>query len=560
VVVSDGCANRHAGEAEAAARNLAHRGVPVHAVVAGSEAPAGGVRDVAVRGLRAPDRVFAGNRAEVRATVAALGLQGTDVEAVLTVNGREAGRRRLSPGSAQTSDEVVFAPALEEAGAARLALAVAPLEGELVTANNRAEATVRVQEGGIRALYLSGRLHPEGKYLARVLGDAREVDLSRRLLVGAGADAAAPQPADLDAVDVLVLGDLPAAALPPATVERIADRVRAGDLSLLTLGGREAYGPGGWGDTPVAGVLPFAINASDGVVDGPVVFGPTAEGREHFVFRGEDGEAAPSADVLPPLAAANAVGDLVPAARLLAAAAGGEPLLAVREFGDGRVASVTFDTTWRWALAPEQTGGPAMQRRLWQRLVLWLARRDGRPRDDLWVATDRTQYVVTDRARPPVAEVTVGVRGQEPPALRLEGPVPVAVRLARLGAGGEARSEWRGTVPLREPGEYTVRAEAAVDGRPQQAEAQVTVAEHDFELASLLADAARLGRVAEAGGGTCRRLDDLPQVLASLAASLEPQEVPVPRRLALARGPVFLAVLVGLVAAEWVLRRVWGLA
>ena len=559
VVVSDGCANRRAGEAAAAARDLAGRDVPVHAVVAGSAEPTGRVRDVAVRGLRAPDRVFAGNRAEVRATVATLGLKGTTAEVVLSVDGKEVARRRVSPGAQRTAEEVVFTPTLEQAGPARLALAARPLQGELVTTNNRAETTVRVEEGGIRVLYLEGRLRPEGKYLARVLADAREIALARRLLVGTGAEAAAPTPADLDGFDVVILGDLPAGALPRGTVERLAGRVRAGDMSVLTVGGLDAYGPGGWAGTALADLLPFAVRPSDGQVKGPMPFRPTPEGREHFVFRSDEAD-APGFDDLPPLAGASAVGDVRPGARLLAEAEGGTPLLAVRTLGDGRVAAATFDTTWQWALAPAETGGPAMHRRLWRRLVLWLARRDGRPHDDLWVVTDRAQYVLADPDRPPEAEVTVGVRGEVPPQVRLEGPVPAPVPLARRDGTGPGRSEWRGRVPLTEPGACTVVAEATVAGEAKRVETHLSVREQDFELSDLLADAERLGRIAEAGGGSCRPLDRLPDLLTSLAASLEPREVPTERRARLARGRPFLAVFVALLAAEWMVRRRWGLA
>jgi uncharacterized membrane protein len=560
VVVSDGCANRRAGEADAAARDLADAGVGVHAVVAGSAEPTGRVRDVAVRGLRAPDRVFAGNRAEVRATVATLGLKGASAEVVLSAGGKELARRTISPGAQRAAEEVVFTPTLEQVGPVRLSLAAAPLDGELVTTNNGAETTIRVEKGGIRVLYLEGRLRPEGKYLARVLADAREIDLERRLLVGQRAEAAAPKPDDLDGFDVVILGDLPAGGLPPATLRRLAGRVQDGTMSVLTVGGLEAYGPGGWAGTAVADVLPFAIRSSDKQVDGPLEFRATPEGREHFVFRGDEDGAAPPLDDLPPIAGANAVGEVRPGARLLAQAEDGTPLLAVRTLGDGRVASAAFDTTWQWALAPAETGGPAMHEHLWRRLVLWLARRDGRPHDDLWITTDRTQYVVADPDRPPEVEVTVGVRGETRPSVRFEGPAGVSVSLARRDGSGAGRTEWRGRVPLAVPGVYTVVAEAAVEGEAKWAETHLAVREQDFELTRLLADTDRLKAIAGAGGGSCRPLDGLPDVLTQVAASLEPRKAPAERRVRLARGRAFLGVFIALMAAEWVLRRRWGLA
>jgi len=553
VLVSDGRANRARTSPEAAARQLAARGVKVHAVVVGSDQPTDRVRDVAVRDLRAPARVLAGNRAEVRAVVATLGLAGKTFEAVLTLDGKEIERRRFTPDANQTLQEVTFTPLAEKPGLVRVALAVEPLPDELITTNNRAESAMRVDEGDIRVLYLDGRIHPEGKFVARAIGEAKGTDLDRRILLGGEAVKAAPSPEEVEKFNVIVIGDLPASALPTATVARIAERVRGGRLSVLTLGGLSAYGAGGWAATPLAAILPFAIHEGDAQAPGPIRFRPVARTSEHFVFSG-DAPASPLVfDGLPPLAGANAVGALQPTARLLASSPEGRALLAVREFDRGRVASLTVDTTWQWVLAPSETRGAEVHRRFWRQLVLWLAGRDGRPQADLWVVTDRPRYVLSDPDRPPLAEVTVHVRGNAvAPIVQMEGPDGAARKMEVAADGGD----WRAIVPLVVAGTYTLTAGAGA----RTAEAKFVVEEQDFETANILADAENLGRIARAGAGTLRRIDQLGDLLAELAGSLAPQAVPVERRLPLGSGRVFLAAVMGLLAAEWLLRRRWGLA
>ena len=552
VLVSDGRANRSQGSAEETARRLAARGVAVHAVAVGSEKPTDRVRDVAVHDVRAPERVFVGNRPEVRATVATLGLAGKPIEAVLTLNDKEVDRRRLTPASNRTTQELVFTPTVEKAGPARIALSVAPLEGELITTNNRAATTVRVEEGGIRVLYLDGRLHPEGKYLARVLGAAKELMLDRRILAG-GAGAAVPQPADLDAFSIVILGDVPASALPQATIARLAERVREGKLGVLTLGGLSAYGAGRWAATPLAEVLPVEISDGDGQVAGPIRLRPTAAGGRHFIFGGGPGDGAMNFGALPAMAGASAVRSVRPTAQCLAESEDGKPLLAVREFAQGRVASLMVDTTWQWVLAPAETGGAETHRRFWRQLILWVAGRDGRPQAELWVMADRSRYVVSDPQDPPVAEITACVKGGGTPRVRLDGPVEQDVPLERRGG------DWSGLVALRAPGEYKVLAEAQIGGQTARAETSLVVEEQDFELAEVLADHALLRKIAEAGGGTFRPVEDLPKLLADLAAGLRPLSVPAERCLSLAGGRVFLGCVLTLLAAEWVLRRRWGM-
>jgi hypothetical protein len=264
VLVGDGAANRAAhGSPESAAARLLESGTRVHAVAVGSPEPSDRVRDVAVRDLRCPQRIFVGNRPEVRAAVSALGMKGRPVRLVLKADGREIARQDFTPDNQSAAREVVFTPTLAEAGLVRLELEAEPVEGELVAENNSAATLLRVEEGGIRVLYLDGALRPEGKFLARALAEADEIDLERRILVGPGAPAAAPNPDDLDGFEVVVLGDLSPAAVPTATLARLSERIRAGRLALVALGGALAFGAGGWDKTPVADLLPFVLRQGD---------------------------------------------------------------------------------------------------------------------------------------------------------------------------------------------------------------------------------------------------------------------------------------------------------
>jgi hypothetical protein len=570
ILVSDGRANRARGSAEQAARDLADRGLGVHTVLVGSDSPSAGVCDVAVRDLRVPARVFVGNRAEVRGTVLAVGMKGRPVTCVLSVDGVVVERRELVPAADRMAEEVVFSPRLEARGLARIRLAAEPAADELNAMNNAAEAVVRVDEGAVRVLYLDGRIRPEGKYIARVLGDADEIDLDRRILVGSAAgarptSAGAPvtaggdgaTQADLDACDILVLGDLPASALDAATWAHAAERVVAGKLSLLVLGGQDAFGAGGWAGTPLAGVLPVTLRGDVTREPGPLRMRPAPGAALHFIFAGEAGAAAAlSFDGLPPLSGASAVGPLQPTARLLAESADGKPLLAVRDFGRARVAAFMGDTTWQWVLAPSETHGADVHRRFWRQLVLWLAGRDGRPRADFWIRTDRPRYVVSDPDNSPVAEVTAHLAPTlEPAGLRsvtLSGPgTPAqAVRLEPAGGG-----DWRALVPLRDAGLFDLTAVAGDGAASRRAATAFVVEEQNFEWADILADGAALQRLAQAGGGTFRRLGDLSALLSDLARDLKPRYQPQECRLPLAQGRVFLALVLALLAAEWLLRR-----
>ncbi|HET6441571.1 MAG TPA: hypothetical protein VFH53_04265 [Phycisphaerae bacterium] len=597
VLVGDGAANRSArGSPESAAARLLACGTRVHAVAVGSPEPSDRVRDVAVRDLRCPQRVFVGNRPEVRAAVSALGMKGRPVRLVLKADGREIARQDFTPDAPSAAREVVFTPTLAEAGLVRLELEAEPVEGELVAENNSAATLLRVEEGGIRVLYLDGALRPEGKFLARALADADEIDLERRVLVGPGAETAAPQPDDLDRFEVVVLGDLSPAALPAATLARLSERVRAGRLALVALGGSLAFGAGGWDKTPVADLLPFVLRAGDGRIAAPLRFVPTPAGRRHFILpgtagvpwpdgnldaqsptlsaaKGGDSVAGDVFDKLPALSGANIVGPLQPGAVLLAAAPDpGEPaLLAVRDTGVFRTAAFTADSTWLWVLSAADPQGPDRHARFWRGLVLWAARRDAAApgRADLAVLTDRLRYHLADPDRAPAVRATVYARAADDvPRLRLTAPdgrtrdlvlTPIRegepVRHSPQGEGG-----WHADLLAAQPGAYCLEAEATVAGKQQTAQTEFVVFEQDLEMTALLADHDALRRTAEAGGGSFRTMDSLGDLFKELAGADMQVFEPVERRWPLASGRVFLALVVALLSADWLLRRRWLLA
>jgi len=599
VLVGDGAANRAAhGSPESAAARLLERGIHVHAVAVGSPEPSDRVRDVAVRDLRCPQRVFVGNRPEVRAAVSALGMKGRPVRLVLKADGREIARQDFTPDAPSAAREVVFTPTLADPGLVRLDLEAEPVEGELVAENNSAATLLRVEEGGIRVLYLDGALRPEGKFLARALAEADEIDLERRVLVGPGAEAAAPKPDDLERFEVVVLGDLSPAALSAATLARMAERVRAGRLALVALGGSLAFGAGGWDKTPVADLLPFVLRQGDARVTAPLRFVPTPAGRRHFILNldaakspgmseGASGtgglsasapsEPADAFDKLPPLSGASVVGPLQPGAVLLAAApdpgpngAGAPGLLAVRDTGVFRTAAFTADSTWLWVLSASDPQGPDRHARFWRGLVLWAARRDDAApgRADLAVLTDRLRYHLADPERAPAVRATVYARAADDvPRLRLTAPDGLVRDVALVAAGpGEpvrrslGEGVWHADLLAAQAGAYRLEVEATVAGNKKTAQTEFVVQEQDFEMTTLLADHDALRRTAEAGGGTFRTIDGLGDLLKELAQAEMQVFEPVERRWPLASGRVFLALAVALLSADWLCRRRWLLA
>ena len=167
-----------------------------------------------------------------------------------------------------------------------------------------------------------------------------------------------PRSADeLAAYDALIVSDLsqdtllphfrPEEIPGPDRPRAIADYVRGGG-GLVYCGGWMSFqgyhGIGNWAESPVAELLPVTVrNVFDDRVERPAGVDLGSVERGHPLTEGLDW------DTFPPLYGYNRVGAVREDAELLATV-DGDPLLAAREAGDGRVVAYTSDPGPKWGL------------------------------------------------------------------------------------------------------------------------------------------------------------------------------------------------------------------
>ena len=134
----------------------------------------------------------------------------------------------------------------------------------------------------------------------------------------------------------------------PDRIRLTLEAVRAGK-GLMLLGGWYSFtgemGKGGWGRTPLADLMPVRCLETEDLVESTEGFSPapTRAGRAFFAgLDVADDAAAPRLQQDAPAAARATV--------LLEVAETGDPLLAVRAFGKGRVLAYTSDPAPHWGL------------------------------------------------------------------------------------------------------------------------------------------------------------------------------------------------------------------
>lgn len=243
VLLSDGGAN--AGDAEAAARLAASRGVPIDVVALSGVADG---PDAQVSGIELPASARVGQqlRMQIRldsntATNGQLTVTGpggvTLVRQPVQLNGGEQTFTLMLPAGQPAFNRYVV----------RL-----DVPGDARPENNVAEAYSYII-GPPRVLLLEGQ-PGEASALAAAL---RAAQLDVMVLAPAQAPAGL---ADLVAYDAVALVNVPRRALPDRTQAAISAYVHDLGRGLLMVGGDQSFGAGGWRGTPVEAALPVTMD------------------------------------------------------------------------------------------------------------------------------------------------------------------------------------------------------------------------------------------------------------------------------------------------------------
>ena len=582
VLLGDGVQTVTAPDVELydAVREIARLGYPLYTVVFGPTGTTAQARDVAVESFPDQFTVFVKNELQVRGMVRVRGYVNQEVPVELVLSDPQGATRTIGSQKVIVPEdgrqvEVAFKYIPDQVGAFKLTLRAAPQAGELVTQNNELSSYLHVLEGGMKVLYIEGELRHEQRFLTRSIDASPDMELEFQWIDGRKRDQ---WPVDLAAVldpprfDVLILGDLDSTALGQKNLARIAEAVRQG-RGLIMLGGYRSFGPGGYGESPLAEALPIKMDKferqnfdeplrKDLHLPGPLTVAPS---RNHPLAQLAAGpENANRWRTLPPLEGANKFSGVKDAAgvQVILESSDGAPLLVSGEFGAGRVLAFAADSTWHWRMR----GRGDDHKRFWRQVMLWLSRREDTQRGDVWVKLEQRRLPVGSRLT-----WTAGARG--PTGEPLADAELTAELIAPSGERTRLRSardkdSWRGMIDgLVTPGDYRVEVRATAQEKlVGEARGEFLVFDQDLELATASADHDQMSRLAQLtaeNGGRAVPPESLPGLLREIANQSKKFQVEVQTRwqlgdTALDAWLLFVA-LVTLWSVEWYLRKRWSL-
>ena len=579
VMVSDGADTTDSALADAVL-SLKAAALPVFTVGVGKDRLE---RDVQVDRVSTPRQALKGTSLLIDVVLRQTGYAGETVSLDVEDQGRIVGTQQVKLPDDGEPTSVRVRVMAADAGPRVFTFRVPPRNGEVITQNNKRDALVNVVDRPERILYYEGQPRFEMKFIRQALKEDKNLQLVTllrtaeskyyRLGVDDSEHLAGGFPRtreELFAYRGLVLGSVEASAFTGDQLRMISDFVEKRGGGLLALGGLGSFSEGGYAGTPVADVLPVVLErlargtaGDEGVISTSLLVRPTRAGEGHAVTQIAANEAASAQrwPDLPSLTTVNPVRSIKPGATTLLSGSDDRRrdyvVLASQRYGRGKAIAQLVQDSWLWQMDFKMSLEDQTHENYWRQMLRWVV--DGVPDTvDVHTLNDRVgpgETVtlvadVVDKAFVEVNDAKVVAHVRRPNGTIDDIPMQWT---------GEQNGEYRATFSTKEEGLYTADVEAARGTTPLGRSAtQVRAVQSDAEYFDAAMQAPRLQRIADETGGrfyTSGTASGLPQDLQYSGRGVTTIE-----ELDLWHMPIVLLTLLGLMFAEWGLRRKAGLA
>ncbi len=377
LMISDG---RQVGGDPRRLTGLTPNGVPIFTV---GVSPTIGPRDLSFANVLLPAGAFIGDTVTLRAEVRHEGFEGVGVEVKLRIGDQPEQSQHVDLRSAfpaTVSFPIELKPSL--AGVQKIVLSVAPLPGEATDANNRIERWIKVMPERIKVAAWAGSPSWDYQYFHNLLSRRTDIQL-RDTVFTVDAPRLNMSPEDILRQDVIVMFDVPVAALSPAQWDALLRLVDERGGSVILVAG-DAHLPAEYANPiPAATLLPFDLSRvqprfKSWPGEQPAFrFVPDPSALSLDVMKlGNDASGIPRRwEELPPTfqflqLPPVSEGKLKPRTQaLLAEMDSGSPVLLERRLGAGRTLFLGINETWRWRFKI----GERDQDRFWRQLIHYAA-------------------------------------------------------------------------------------------------------------------------------------------------------------------------------------------
>jgi uncharacterized membrane protein len=569
-------------DAQQVVRQLSQLDVPLMAIGIGPRAESERLLDLAIESVPEQFEAFSRNQLVVRGILHSRGVVHRELKVDLQMRATDGkvttlATDTLRPDKLDQSIPFRLPMVAPDEGSYELFVRVGLLDGELIAENNESQSFLNVRQGGSRILFLEGEIRPEQKFIRRSLADSQEFQIEFALMPKNRQEF---WPEDRSAAlasntySAFILGDVDADALGQENLRLLAERVKNG-AGLIVLGGYNAYGPGGYANTPLADILPVMIDSRirQGIGQphieelhwpGPIPFTP--RGVHPVTQLGTDADNESVWTSLKPFTGANRwskVQDL-PSVKILGVGHDGQPLLVAGEAGKGRVLCAAFDSSYQWWLQ----GKSELHRQFWRQAILWGMRREA-SEETIRVEMTKRQRLFKDQTAEVLVHWTPGEKGT---------PIPDSTKL-RVFQGGRdiggitltKKDDKTMQGKLESPaksGRYELKAMTkSSEGKDLVNVLPFVVLEKSIESLYPIPDwqlMTQLGQINEPAGGGLYAPEQVKDIVEKLLERKKQAAVELVESYRVGDGEpdswaVFI-IIVGLLIIQWSLRKRWSLA
>lgn len=529
-------------------------------------------KDIWVKAVKAPNLAFRGREMGIDVTIKSYGYRGMMLPLVLKEGERiiAAKEIRIHESPAEITLALSFTP--ERVGQHNLSILIPGQVGENITSNNRVDLSIKAARDKIRVLMVSGTPSLNYRFMRMALKNDPSIDLLSFVILRTPSDilnvpiqeqSLIPFPVDtlfskeLGHFDLLIFDNLPSHLyISPNYYGRIREFVREGG-GLAMIGGPHLLDGGRFLRTPLEEVLPIKLTGKEGYRrEGSQTVRLSHVGKTHPItqlsFDEKENEnlwrdmpALDGINLLEPKAFKNVL--------LEGADGASRPILFVDHYGKGRTLILGTDFSWKWymGMVPKGKSHWAYLRFI-ERMVRWLTR-------DMSLNPVQIAFPETPGETGQEMEFRIKMK-EENASSHLKGKALLSIFSPEGGKiesrlkAGETSGEYLGSfIPKRE-GTYRIKVEF-----PNGVQEEFVTIGRPIEEREGSPDHERLKAISvSTGGNLLARGDDLLKVI-NAYGSREEKRFIEEKRNPLWNLPYILLALLGLLSAEWFLRRRWGL-
>ena len=577
VIATDGASNVPRDLA-ATLRELRARDISVFTVGVGNTSRP---MDAELTRISMPRRVLVGSRLNIDAFVGLNGYGATRALIGVREDGRAIKTEEFSlRGNDTQAVNLEITPTT--AGVHRYTVEITPLDGELTVENNKQDALVEVIPGPLRVLYVEGEPRWElGKIRESLQINEKNVTLVSlqrtgenkfyRQGIGSQGELATGFPKteeELFSYQALVIGSVEAGFFTADELRNIEAFVARRGGGLLAMGGRLAFDGGRYKGTTIEDLLPVTLNGN--AIDVADSFAPvykpqlTGVGTTHPITRLSEDRAINQKtwNELPPISVSEVLTGVKPGASVLLEArkTGGSsqavPLLIQQRYGRGQTLALTASDTWRWRMRMDSKSNA--HETFWRQMFRYLVSTTPLQTE---VAADQDVYAMDDTVRiiadirdkrfNPVNDAHATARITKPSGVVVDVPLKFTTLNDLNTYTGEFKAD--------ELGQHRIELGGTSASVGQlSATSNILVSDLDREFYGAAQNSDLLKRIATETGGKYYT----PATAQSLLDDLTYRQTAYSERVTkdLWDMPINFMLIVGLLSAEWFLRKREGLA